>query len=227
MARLVWDWPVRIIHWSLVICVAGAWLTQNLERDLFRWHTWFGYAVTVLVVTRILWGLVGTRHARYASFVRSPAAAWRYLAGLFRGDAAKVAGHNPLGGWMVLLLLALLLAQAVTGLFANDQILNTGPLYGHVSSGLSDRLTSVHKQVFDILLGAIALHVIAAFAYLVFRRENLIGSMFTGRKPEASVPEAEAITGSRAALAALIAGLTAGALAWLVRSAPEAGLGFY
>lgn len=227
MSRLVWDLPVRVLHWALACAVAGAWLTQNVEGDWFRYHVWCGYAVLVIVVTRIAWGFVGTRHARFARFVRGPGSALRYARGLCSGKAPDHAGHNPLGAWMVLLLLVLLLAQAITGLFANDQIMNTGPLFGYVSTARSDALTDVHEALVGWILGAVALHVFAALAYLAVKRINLIGPLITGHKPDSAVPPEEAIRSSRTWLAVLIAALVAGALAWLVRGAPQASLSFF
>jgi len=225
--RMVWDLPVRLIHWGLVLAVAGAWATQEIEGDWFRYHVWCGYAVLVLTATRIVWGLFGTRHALFARFVRSPGAALHYALAWVRGDAPRYAGHNPLGAWMIVAMLAMLATQAVTGLFANDQILNTGPLFGYVSAAFSDRITTVHKSLFDWIIAAIAIHVAAAFAYLVLKRENLIGPMFTGHKPAADVPEGESIGRSRTWLAIAIAAALGAILALIVRNAPEASLAFF
>jgi cytochrome b len=216
---LVWDLPVRVMHWSLVLAVCGSWATQELEGDWFRYHVWCGYAVLLLVTTRLLWGFVGTRHARFASFVRGPRAIIGYLRG-----GVQYAGHNPLGALMVVALLLMLATQAITGLFANDQIMNTGPLFGYVSNATSDRLTSIHGQLFDLLLAAIAVHVAAAFVYLFLKRENLILPMITGRKPAEQVPPEQAIDASRAWLALLILAVLSGVLFWILRNAPEASL---
>jgi hypothetical protein len=129
----VWDLPVRIVHWLLVIGIAGSYATHKLGVAYFSYHLWFGYLVVVLAAFRILWGFVGTRHARFASFLRGPRATGAYLVALLRGAAPATPGHNPLGGWMVIFLLLFLLAQGITGLFANDEIFNTGPLYGYIS----------------------------------------------------------------------------------------------
>ena len=128
--RRVWDLPVRVFHWALLLAVAGAWCTHAAGVAWVRYHGWCGYTVLVLVAFRLLWGIVGTRHARFTSFVRGPVATLRYAAQLARGTAPHLAGHNPLGAWMVLVLLAALLAQALLGLFGNDEIFNFGPLYG-------------------------------------------------------------------------------------------------
>ncbi|HKZ73102.1 MAG TPA: cytochrome b/b6 domain-containing protein, partial [Steroidobacteraceae bacterium] len=118
--RLVWDLPVRVMHWGIVLAGIGSYVTQEIADDSFRLHVWCGYTMLVLVATRIAWGFAGPRHARFASFVRGPRAVLRYAASLVRAPHEIHAGHNPLGGWMVLLLLAMLMAQAVSGLFAND-----------------------------------------------------------------------------------------------------------
>jgi len=219
-AAVVWDLPVRIIHWSLLISVAGAWLTRELEGDWFVWHTRFGYAVLVLVLTRVIWGFLGTRHARFAQFVKGPKAILAHL----RGTSPNPVGHNSLGALMILAMLAMLLVQAITGLFANDQVFETGPLFGYVTIETSDRLTSLHKQLFDWIAGAIAVHVAAALFYLWIRRENLILPMITGRKAVESVPEEDRISSSRLWLAIIVASIVGAILAWVVRSAPEASL---
>ena len=221
---LVWDLPVRIIHWGLVISVFGAWLTRELEGDWFAWHTRFGYAVLVLALTRVVWGVVGTRYARFTHFVRGPKAILNYLKNLrvSRSSAdTRDLGHNPLGAVMIVLLLCLLLAQAITGLFANDQIFETGPLFGYVSVALSDQLTTLHKQLFDVLWAAILLHVLAAFFYLWVLRQNLIKPMWSGLKPGIS---SEGITYSRTGRAIVIALAVSSLLALLVLTAPEAFL---
>jgi len=217
---LIWDLPVRIIHWSLLVAVVGAWLTRELEGDWFVWHTRFGYTVLVLVLTRVLWGFFGTRHARFAEFVRGPKTVIDYL----RSGTSSSVGHNPLGALMILAMLTMLLAQAVTGLFANDQVFETGPLFGYVAIETSDRLTSLHKQLFDWIAAAIAVHVAAALFYLWIRKENLILPMITGRKFAENIPEQERISSSRLWLAIVFAMIVGTSLAWIIRSAPEASL---
>ena len=218
--RRVWDLPVRIFHWTLVLAVAGAWVTHQLGISYFVYHLWCGYTVLVLVGFRIVWGLAGTRHARFWNFVRNPLATARYALELLRGRDGHYAGHNPLGAWMVVLLLLALLAQAVLGLFGNDEISNLGPLNGYVSEDLGIELTSVHRKLFWWIVGAIGLHVAAVVYHRVAKGENLVRAMFTGRKPAAVVPQSEAIQSSRLALAVLIVALLAGALAWVVQHAP-------
>ncbi|MFM7707986.1 MAG: cytochrome b/b6 domain-containing protein [Gammaproteobacteria bacterium] len=223
--RKVWDLPVRVMHWGLVLAVTGAWLTRELEGDWFAWHVRCGYAVLLLAATRIAWGFVGTRHARFSDFVRGPCAILRYLREGTGADGQRIVGHNPLGALMVLALLAMLLAQALLGLFANDQVMSTGPLFGYVSAETSDRLTSLHKQLFDVIVVAIVVHIAAALFYLWARRENLILPMITGRKPgDLLPPGAGGIDSSRMLLAVAIAAALGALLWWVVRNAPEASL---
>ena len=221
--RRVWDLPVRITHWALVISFAGAYLSHAAGVQYFALHRWFGYAVLVLVAFRLLWGFVGTRHARFASFVRGPRAIWRYL----RGAAASTPGHNPLGALMAISLLGALAVQAATGLFANDEIFNLGPLYGYVTDARSLALTSLHRQLFYWIAGAALLHVLAVFAHLALRKDDLVKPMFTGRKPAARVAAAEEIGASRTWLALLLAAGVSASLGWVVMHAPAASaLGF-
>lgn len=224
-ARKVWDLPVRVMHWGLVLAVGGAWLTRELEGDWFAWHVRCGYAVLLLAATRIVWGFVGTRHARFGDFVRGPRAILRYLREGTGEAGQRIAGHNPLGALMVLALLLMLLTQATLGLFANDKIMSTGPLYGYVSGETSDRLTSLHEQLFDVIVAAIAVHIAAALFYLWVRRENLILPMITGRKPgDLLPPGASDIGSSRTLLAVGIAAALGALLWWVVKNAPEASL---
>jgi cytochrome b len=221
--RLVWDLPLRVTHWALALAVAGCFATHYAGIEWFAWHRRCGYAVLVLTVFRVLWGIVGTRHARFANFVRGPGAVLQYL----RGRAARPVGHNPLGALSVLALLALLLLQAGTGLFANDEIMSTGPFYGWIAPEVSNRITSLHRNSSDVLLVLVALHVAAIAWYVQVRREPIVVPMLTGRKPAAEVPVGEAIDRSRTALAVAIVAALATALALAVRAAPEATIALY
>jgi cytochrome b len=222
-SRLVWDLPVRVTHWALVLAVAGCFATHYAGIEWFSWHRRLGYAVLVLVLFRVVWGFSGTRHARFASFLRGPRTTLAYL----RGDVAATAGHNPLGAFAVLAMLALLLTQASTGVFANDAIMNTGPFYGWIAPELSNRLTTLHRASSDWLLVLIGLHLVAIVFHVHVRRRALVSAMITGRKPAAAVPAGEAIGGSRTPLAIAIVAVIALALALAVRAAPEAALALY
>ncbi|MCU0971916.1 MAG: cytochrome b/b6 domain-containing protein, partial [Gammaproteobacteria bacterium] len=124
----VWDLPVRLFHWTLVALVLASWATRELGE--MEAHRLSGYGILVLVLFRVLWGFIGTRHARFADFVRTPAAMRAHMRETLAGRPTRFLGHNPAGGWSVLAMLACLLVQGVTGLFLTDDILFDGPFYG-------------------------------------------------------------------------------------------------
>ena len=226
--RRVWDLPVRLFHWLLVLVLCGSWITAELSTTAFKWHEFCGYTVLVLVFFRLLWGLLGTRHARFANFLRGRRDLLNYARRLgSRTTYQPSVGHNPIGGWVVMIMLLLLLTQGLTGLFANDGVIDTGPLFGWISLSLSDSLTKIHHLVFYVLQAIVALHITAAALYFLVRRDNLILPMLTGRKPDEVVPEGEEISDSRIWLALLIVILLAGILALAIRLAPEASLSLF
>lgn len=179
----VWDWPTRLFHWSLVLLVCLNVYTGNVgglrEMDL---HMLSGYAILALVLFRLAWGLIGSRHSRFADFVRGPRAVITYARSLLGGVHRSFVGHNPMGGWSVTAMLLSLLLQGVTGLFSRDDILTEGPLVKHVSKQTSNLLTEIHEFNATVLYVLIAAHLIAVFGYLFVKKENLIRPMLTGRK---------------------------------------------
>lgn len=178
----VWDWPVRTFHWALVVLLIAAWVTAQGPLTWMVWHMRIGYAVMFLLVFRVLWGLWGTSHARFGDFLYGPRAVARYARALLGRRPDHHAGHTPLGGWMVLALLALVGMQVGSGLFASDGIMTDGPLRDHVSRTTSKWLTRIHHINVNVLLAAAALHVAAVLGYLLVLRDNLIVPMITGRK---------------------------------------------
>lgn len=177
---LVWDLPVRLFHWLLVLCIAGAWITG--EKEAFDWHMRFGYAVLALVLFRLIWGVVGSETARFARFVRGPAAIRDHLAELRApGRMAPHVGHNALGALAVIALLAIVGLQATSGLFTSDGILVDGPLVAHVSGATASLMRSIHLNNFNLLLGLVGLHVAAILAYAGWKRLDLVRPMVTGR----------------------------------------------
>ncbi len=176
----VWDGWVRLVHWSLLLLIGFSWWSAETGR--LEWHMRSGFAVLALLVFRLLWGLVGSDTARFSQFLRSPMAAIAHLRHLRRREPDAELGHNAAGGWMVLALLALLLAQVGTGLFANDQIFTQGPLAKYVSGSLSDWLTGWHHRLFRLIQIAVVLHVAAVVAYKLLKGHDLARAMVTGRK---------------------------------------------
>ena len=171
----VWDRPVRIVHWLLVLLIPFSWWTA--EEEMLEWHQRSGMALLGLVVFRVVWGLIGSSTARFASFVRGPGTILGYL----RGRVASPIGHNPLGALSVLALLGALGLQIGLGLFAaDDDWLWPGPLSGFVSEDLAEDVADWHETAFYLLLAVIALHVSAIAFYLLVKRRNLVGPMVTG-----------------------------------------------
>ena len=178
----VWDLPTRVFHWSVVVLVIVSWITAEIGGTTMQYHLWSGYAILSLVVFRLLWGIVGSETTRFAHFVRGPRAVVAYARAFFKSDYRPTLGHNPLGGWSVIVLLLTLTLQAGTGLFANDDILTEGPLYHLVSKESSDFLSTLHSITFDVFMVLVAIHVLAILLYRVWHRENLLKPLFTGDK---------------------------------------------
>jgi cytochrome b len=173
----VWDLPTRLFHWTLVVLVGLSWWSaENDQQDL---HLYLGYGVLSLLLFRIGWGVGGSSTARFSSFVRGPGAVVRYVRNRFHWP---LAGHAPLGALSVLALLAMLFVMVGTGLFAADEDgLFSGPLAYLVSVGVSDTLTELHEELFDVLLVLIGLHVAAILLYRLALGRNLLGPMITGK----------------------------------------------
>ena len=181
----VWDVPVRLFHWALVILLATSYFSGRAGGDWMKLHFWSGYTILTLLLFRIAWGFVGSTTARFSHFVKGPVAWFIYLRDLLTGRRTYDVGHNPVGGIMVLVLIFAVLAQAVAGLFSADTDLGTvnGPLANAIADKWVDRLTAFHKFWVNVILCLAALHVLAAIIYLVWKRQNLIGAMLTGNKP--------------------------------------------
>lgn len=205
---LVWDAPVRVFHWLLVLSFAGAWLTAESERWRLV-HVTLGYTMAGLVAFRLVWGLIGTRHARFAAFVRGPAAAWRYLAALLRGRPEHHAGHNPAGALAIVALLVLIGATAASG-FATYEDLG------------GEWLEELHELAANTLLAVVLVHLAGVLVGSLAHRENLVRSMLTGRK---LVPPHEGIRGAWRTVAALMLAATLGFWALQWQAAPQAGEG--
>jgi cytochrome b len=182
VAIKVWDLPVRLFHWLLVILLVAQVVTGKMGGEMMRWHAYTGYAVLVLVVFRIAWGFLGGTHARFASFMVGPAATLRFARRLFSRQAVPQLGHNPLGGWMVMALVVSLAVQAITGLFSHDGAAAEGPLAARVSFDVSTALSQLHRWNLKLLLVLSAVHVGAVLFHLVVKKEELTVPMFTGVK---------------------------------------------
>jgi len=212
----VWDLPTRLFHWALVACIAGLAVSGYLGGSAMEWHARTGYAVLTLLLFRIVWGLVGGRWSRFASFLHSPASVIGYLRG--RAHPDHLVGHNPVGAGSVFAMLVFLLAQVATGLFGDDEISFTGPLNKFVDTSKGLAATWYHKRIGQwVLLGLILLHVAAVLFYLWKKNENLIRPMLDGDKEiAAAVAPSRDDTASRLA-ALVVLGICGGIVSWLVK----------
>jgi cytochrome b len=178
----VWDWPVRVVHWLIVLLVAALLTTGLIGNEMLVWHMRCGQALLALVIFRIIWGFVGSTNARFSSFVRGPKAVLDYAMSLIRPPHHVHATHNPLGGWMVVALLLVLLAQATTGLFTNDDILYDGPLVKWVDKDLSDAIGTWHRRMWWVVVALASVHIFAVIGYLMHLGEDLVYPMVSGEK---------------------------------------------
>lgn len=177
----VWDAPVRIVHWLIALAMPALWWTA--ENDHMDWHHWLGYGVLGLLLFRLAWGFVGGSTARFSSFLRGPRAVIAYARRLLSGETETAIGHNPMGGWSVAALLALLAAEVGLGLFCVDvDGLEPGPLSRFVDFDAGRAAAHWHHWMFYALLALIGLHLSAIAFYAVVKRENLVGPMLTGAR---------------------------------------------
>lgn len=214
----IWDLPTRLFHWLLAVSVIGLIVTAKVGGDAMNWHFRLGYVVFALLLFRLVWGFVGGRWSRFASFFPTPARLGRYLRGQARPE--DHAGHNPLGAFSVLAMLLVLAAQVGTGLFSDDDIAFAGPLTGLVAGSTVRAASSYHKDVGQLLvIGLVALHLLAIAFYFFAKRKNLVRPMVTGDKTRAEAGGVTAATDGfrRRALALVLIALAAGVVTWVVK----------
>lgn len=178
----VWDPLVRSLHWLLVAAFTVAYVS---EEDLLDWHVWAGYTVAAVVLIRLVWGLIGTRHARFSDFVTGPRTALSYLADTAKLRARRYLGHNPIGGAMVIALLLSLVLTTATGIGIYGVEHQAGPLAGWLGSA-GDRweglLEGAHEFFANFTLVLVFVHVAGVLIESLIHRENLVKAMITGRK---------------------------------------------
>lgn len=167
----VWDLPLRLFHWALVVSVAVAFLSSEEASPLSRWHMLFGWIVAVLLVFRVVWGFVGGEHSRFLDFLR-PSRIGQHVSGLLKGTKEASLGHNPIGAVSIVVLLTLSALTVGTGAFDGE--------------GAED----LHEAFAWALLAMVGLHVAAVIVMSLLERENLILAMITGRKPSVRHPGA-------------------------------------
>jgi len=214
----VWDLPTRVFHWTLALAVTGSVISAKIGGNAMVWHFRMGYVVLTLLAFRILWGLVGGRWSRFASFVHPPATLLRYLRGRAAPQEQLDVGHSPSGALSVFALLGVLLVQLGTGLVADDEIANQGPLNRYASSDTVVTATSWHKSWGQwLVLALVALHITAIAYYLLKKNTNLVRPMLQGDKPLPPGTPASADGMPQRALALLLVALCAGLATWVAR----------
>lgn len=175
----LWDLPTRLVHWLLVVLLLVCWFTGGEQMQI---HRWAGYGVLALLVFRLWWGVAGGSTARFASFLKGPKATAAYLKTLGAREATHSAGHNPLGAWSVVAMILAMITQVVLGLFASDiDGLESGPLSYMVDFDASRVAAELHETVFRVLQALVALHILAVLYYWIWKRQNRIAAMITGK----------------------------------------------
>lgn len=180
----VWDAVTRSWHWLLAFTVISGWLLGEFRTfSIMQWHFYAGYCTGGLLLFRLYWGFFGPPSVRFAALIPRPRELVAYVRVLFRREPSGVAGHSPMGGSAVLIMLTLLIVQVCTGLFSEDDALfHEGPLADTVSSATSRKATAIHHQNSSLLLIMFGLHVGIMVFYHIWKKENLVGAMFSGRK---------------------------------------------
>ncbi|MCF2948848.1 cytochrome b/b6 domain-containing protein [Paraglaciecola aquimarina] len=176
----IWDSPTRLFHWALVINIIAAWYT--IENRLIELHEIAGHTLIALLVFRVCWGFVGSTTARFSHFITHPISALQYLVKSLKLKVHHKIGHNPAGGWMIVIMMLVIGFQLISGLLANNDLGFSGALSDYVSKATSDRLTQLHGLNFDLLVAIIWVHLVAVFFYVLVKRDNLVKAMITGFK---------------------------------------------
>ena len=179
----VWDWSIRIFHWSLPVLLFLLWRSAGEDMEQ---HLLFAQVLLCLLSYRIIWGFIGTPYARFSHFIYHPKHIFRYFLASAKPNKPIYLSHNPVGGIMVLVLLATLLFQLTSGLFSSDDIFYEGPLYSQASNATTDLMTFLHKKWFYYgILVMVGLHLLAIVTYRL-RGEALVAAMVTGHKQVAT-----------------------------------------
>ncbi|MFT4652724.1 MAG: cytochrome b [Patiriisocius sp.] len=188
----VWDIPIRICHWGLVLIITFQYLSAEILDDnwisnIMQWHFYAGYTCIGLIIFRLCWGIFGTYYAKFSQFVVSPLTTVKYLRN--RHSFSEFLGHNPAGAYSVIVLLTLVLTQAISGLFISDEIFSDGPYFGVLSDSAQSIANFLHHNVITILFWFIALHVIAILYYKFALKQGLTSAMISGTKQTSQIQE--------------------------------------
>ncbi|MFT6992370.1 MAG: cytochrome b [Paraglaciecola sp.] len=215
--KLVWDIPVRLFHWLLVLCLFGQWLTAEVLEDAMHIHFYIGYFAIGLIIFRLIWGFVGTKYARFSSFIAGPKAILSYVQSLTSKQKVFTTGHNALGGLLLPAVLVLVGLQAISGLFTSDDIVSVGPYYDSANSTVQKCMQWLHHNIFDVLIALAVIHLFAIAWYRWALKHDLITPMITGQKV---VDASKAITHSKLVNAFVLAIAVGIFVYWLVEVNP-------
>jgi len=213
----IWDLPTRLFHWTLVALLAFSW--WSAEQDELELHLYSGYAILTLLLFRLLWGFFGSSTARFANFLKGPAAVLAYLRDT---KGWRAVGHTPIGALSVVALLGATALQVASGLFnSDDDGLNEGPLAPLVSNGFADAAHEVHDIAFNVLQILIVVHIAAVLFYRLVLGKKLVGPMISGRA--ALDPDVEPMRPGRGWLAIICLLVALGVTRWIIGGAPPFG----
>lgn len=212
----VWDLPTRIFHWALVALAVFSFTTGTIGGDWMAWHLKSGYAVLSLLLFRLLWGIIGSTTSRFVHFVRGPRSALAYGRNLLATRTSTAFGHNPLGGWMIVLMLAAFVLQAVSGLFSDDEISTQGPLAAKVSNAMVSRMSALHSFNEWLLVALVVLHLVAIATYTFAFRSSLVGAMVHGMTAHPPEVRAQDFRAAPTWRAVVLLALCAAFVYWLV-----------
>ena len=182
---IIWDLPLRVFHWLLVLCVVTS--VTSAKLGLTGIHERSGLAVMALILFRIVWGFSGSQTARFSGFLKSPRCVWYSLRKLMLKQTDDLSGHSALGGYATIVLLTICMVMAVSGSFSTDDILYEGP-FAHFAPNHIKLASSIHHMTENALYAVIVLHLLALFVYFWRLKKNLVPAMITGSRPKAVGP---------------------------------------
>ncbi len=214
----VWDLPTRAFHWVLAATVMGSVITAKIGGNALVWHMRLGLLALALLAFRVVWGFVGGRWSRFASFLYPPSSVVAYLRGDSGPGGRFDVGHSPLGALSVFALLLVLIVQVATGLVADDEIATTGPLNRFIETALALKATTWHKAVGQyLIITLVVLHIAAVLFYLLKKQRNLIAPMWHGDKTLAPGTPASADDAKQRLLAAVLIAAALSLSWWIAR----------
>ena len=182
---IIWDLPTRVFHWLLVISYSVAWISFDDNRFLFV-HVYGGYVFLTLLIFRLIWGIIGTHHARFHTFAYDYTSVMSYLKSLLNGSAMRHIGHNPIGGWAIFLMLIVGLLAGITGILVLGGEEGHGPLRHLVSYDIGIHTREFHAVIAWSMLAITIIHILGVVVESIIHKDNLIWAMFTGRKETAA-----------------------------------------